>query len=392
LCANCLARIVATMSLSHARTEAVLAGLESMADQDLPTQELIEKAGAKLTQAVPASGVFMASTDPETTLCTGAGIVLDLPEAMCVPTWDYEYLVPDYIKFADLAEGPVHVADLHTATGGKPQRSARFREISAITGFVSEARMAFTAGGSAWGVAQFNRTDQLPHFAPDEIAFLEQAAPIIGRALRRAVLSETASATDSVLRGPGILVLDREGRLISISAEAEAWLAEVTSHLHWDLGFGVKLPMEAYAFAATNRAPEDAPVKPPRARLRTKDGIWLVIHASALRGAGDDTIALIVEPAKASEVAPIIVEAYGLTARELDVTRLIAKGLKTADIAARLHLSAHTVRDHLKAVFETVGVSSRGELVNQLYAEHYFEGTRAGLHANEPDRSEFALA
>jgi hypothetical protein len=36
-----------------------------------------------------------------------------------------------------------------------------------------------------------------------------------------------------------------------------------------------------------------------------------------------------------------------------------------------LHLSAHTVRDHVKAVFDKVGVSSRGELVAKLFAEHY---------------------
>ena len=99
--------------------------------------------------------------------------------------------------------------------------------------------------------------------------------------------------------------------------------------------------------------------------------MWLVIHAAPLRGADEDTIALVIEPAKASEVAPIIVEAYGLTARELDVTRLVARGLKTADIAARLHLSAHTVRDHLKAIFEKVGVHNRKDLMGHVFFEHF---------------------
>ena len=45
--------------------------------------------------------------------------------------------------------------------------------------------------------------------------------------------------------------------------------------------------------------------------------------------------------------------------------------MATAEIAARLHLSAHTVRDYVKATFEKVGVSSRGELVAKLFAEHY---------------------
>jgi DNA-binding CsgD family transcriptional regulator len=40
-------------------------------------------------------------------------------------------------------------------------------------------------------------------------------------------------------------------------------------------------------------------------------------------------------------------------------------------MAERLFLSKHTVRGHLKAIFEKVGVSSRGELVAKLFAEHY---------------------
>ena len=70
-------------------------------------------------------------------------------------------------------------------------------------------------------------------------------------------------------------------------------------------------------------------------------------------------------------MAPLIVEAYGFSQRELEVTRLIARGLGTSEIAAKLFLSPHTVRDHVKAVFEKVGVSSRGELVAKVFADHY---------------------
>ena len=380
------------MSLSTTRTEAVLSSIERLCDSDLRTQELIEQVGAKLTQAVPASGLFIAATDPETTLCTGSGVVLEMPEEMCAPMWDHEFLVPDYNKFADIAQGPSAVADLHRATGGRPQRSARYREIHTLSGYVAETRMAFMAGGSPWGVGQLNRTDDLPLFDEDELAFLEAAAPIIGRGLRAAVLAETPSAAP-VERGPGILVLDGDGRLVSITPEAEAWLHETGSTIKPDLGLNIPLPIEAYAYAMSIRAPEGATsVRPPRARLRTRDGMWLTIHAAPLRGADEDSIALVIEPAKASEVAPIIVEAYGLTPRELDVTRLVAKGLKTADIAARLHLSAHTVRDHLKSVFEKVGVSSRGELVSQLFAEHYYDELQDAIHAATPPLDEYVVA
>lgn len=61
----------------------------------------------------------------------------------------------------------------------------------------------------------------------------------------------------------------------------------------------------------------------------------------------------------------------------------IARGCSTPEIAAELFLSAHTVRDYIKSVFDKVGVSSRGELVAKLFADHYadpFHETLVEVH------------
>jgi DNA-binding NarL/FixJ family response regulator len=88
----------------------------------------------------------------------------------------------------------------------------------------------------------------------------------------------------------------------------------------------------------------------------------VVIHAFALRETNTDSgrTALVIEPAKSAEVVPIIVEAYQLGPREQQVTKMVAGGLPTGEIAAKLCLSTHTVRDYLKQVFEKVGVSNGG--------------------------------
>ena len=52
------------------------------------------------------------------------------------------------------------------------------------------------------------------------------------------------------------------------------------------------------------------------------------------------------------------------------MTELVAQGLCTAAIAAKLYLSSYTVQDHLQAVFAKLGVSSRGEVVARLFVDH----------------------
>jgi DNA-binding NarL/FixJ family response regulator len=48
-----------------------------------------------------------------------------------------------------------------------------------------------------------------------------------------------------------------------------------------------------------------------------------------------------------------------LTGREIDVLQLVAKGLNNAEIAGQLHLSEGTVRNHISAILDKLGVSDR---------------------------------
>ena len=80
---------------------------------------------------------------------------------------------------------------------------------------------------------------------------------------------------------------------------------------------------------------------------------------------------MVLEPAARAETMPLVLQAYGLTVRECEVTRLVLLGKSTKEIAAALCISEHTVQDHLKSVFEKLGAGSRRELVAQVLHEHY---------------------
>ena len=49
----------------------------------------------------------------------------------------------------------------------------------------------------------------------------------------------------------------------------------------------------------------------------------------------------------------------GLTAREMEVLRLVASGLTDAQVAAQLVISPRTVNTHLTSIYNKLGVDSR---------------------------------
>ena len=322
-------------------------------------------------------GLFMAATDPDTMLGLGAGVAHGMPHTVCAPFWEYEFEVPDFNKFSDIARGRRQVADLHAATGGRPDRSARWRQLRTLMDADAELRATFNAGGRGWGLLHLTRAGTARGFGDEEIAFVETIAPIVGRALRLSLISHPAQSPAG--RGPGMAIVDADNRILSATPEAVAWFEELeSSYRLWDPVLGLEVPFEVTVAAQKARAgiPGEAAAAATRSRARTRSGVWLLIHASRLCGA-DETAAhaaVVIEPAKASEIAPLIVDAYELTPREVDVTCALARGLTTTEIARELYLSRYTVQDHLKSVYEKTGVSSRGELVAKMFADHYHDG------------------
>jgi DNA-binding NarL/FixJ family response regulator len=50
----------------------------------------------------------------------------------------------------------------------------------------------------------------------------------------------------------------------------------------------------------------------------------------------------------------------------------VVRGISTARISWTLFISEHTVQNHLRSVFEKVGVRSRGELVKRLFFDKLY--------------------
>ena len=50
---------------------------------------------------------------------------------------------------------------------------------------------------------------------------------------------------------------------------------------------------------------------------------------------------------------------FNLSDLELDILQLVAKGYNNSDIAKTLYVSTHTVKAHLRIIFEKLNVNNR---------------------------------
>jgi DNA-binding CsgD family transcriptional regulator len=373
--------VIATLpagTLAHLRDELIKGARDARTPSDLFTA-----VSARLRHLVPFDGALWMATDPASGLPTVPTVLDNLEHAdpgRCLSYWEGEFLVEDVNLFRDLLRSETPAASLRGRTDDHPARSPRYRKFLRPLEIDDELRAVLRTAQSQWGQVSLMRRSGRPSFTPEETGLVASLSAPLADALRaQARVHEVPAA--AALHAPGIMTFDASGSLTSINAEARGWLDELPPSTFPRGPIDENAPNWVVATLARARAiAEERDHGPARVRLLTRSGRWLVCHASTLRDA-DGTIAaaaLVIEPAQAAEVAPIVVEAYELSRREKDVAQLLARGASTAEIARTLIISTHTVRDYIKAIFAKVNVSSRGELVAKLFAEHH-----APLHMAE---------
>lgn len=323
--------------------------------------EVCERVVAALHEVASFEWCALMTTDP-TTLLPSTGVVEGFPESACGPFWETELTDPDFAKFTDLARSVDPVVTLYDAVDGDLARSPRFQKLYGPLGAGDELRVAFVAGTTCLAVGSFLRPLDAGPFPDDEVADVRQLLPIATKVLRRG-LGRIAHATSG--QRPAVILLDGESNVAGMTEGAGPLLA--------DLRLGVDGELPGTVRAAVTKARWSRTSSTVTTQLRGNSGRWLRVHVAPMQ---DDpgTVAVTIEPARPDDLALILLGSYGLTDRETEVVLRLCRGLSTKDIASELMISTHTVRDHVKAIFDKAGVASRGELVASLFTSHLLDG------------------
>jgi DNA-binding CsgD family transcriptional regulator len=325
----------------------------------------------RLRKAVPIDALWWAAADPATLLFTQS-YRQELPEKSGPYFVENEFLHQDVNKWTDLARDPAGVRTLMEATGGHPELSDRYRDILAPLGLQDELRAVLRMRNACWGFICLHREDAEATFSQDEARFVQRLAPHLAEGLRMGLLRQACDLEDAA-DSPGLVVLGADGAVAGMNDAAGRWLEDLGGQAD-----GSDLPIEISALATRLRHLDTSAPAMPRLRVRARTGRWAVLHASWMNSGGDRAVTVILEEAAPTEVAPVIMSAYGLTDREKTICGLVCQGLPTRQIADRLHLTTDTVQDHLKSVFERTGVHSRGELVATILQRDYLPRALAG--------------
>ena len=321
-----------------------------------------------LRRLISFEAAFFATADPQTLLFTSVYAEDPLgPAAQLL--LDNEFGAGDVNRFASLVTSATIAASLDQATGGDRWSSRRFRDIMRPLGLGDELRAALVVGGRCWGYLCLHRADHPLGFTEPELRLIGRVGPHIAFGLRQALLVDR-SAGSPAGGTPGVVVLTNDLTLVATTEQAEQLLALIPERRPLDRA----LPFAVYGVATALKAVEDgsaAPGSVPSTLLRTPSGQWLRLHASRLDDrSGERRITVVVQPVGAALTAPLLLLAHGLSPREAEVATLVLRGSPTNAIADSLHITGNTVQDHLKVVFDKIGVHSRRDLVAHLLGQH----------------------
>jgi DNA-binding CsgD family transcriptional regulator len=350
--------------------ERLMADLERLALRAPTRAEFFDEAAARLKRAVPFDGACWHTLDPGSDLITEHRLQ-DIPDRFPILA-NNEYAVDDVNKFGQLARAERKAATLSEATAGHPYRSPRFRDLLTPAGLGPELRSTFVADGATWGALILVRRAGQPEFADRDVELLANASALLARAVRRGLIAEGCESGIALSDAPGVIELDARGALLRASSSAEPLLAELS-------GATAEAGLRSsciHAIAGATRATIATgglvgKATLPSSVVKTPAGTWLVLHGGLLGGPRSGEVAIFLQRAHPTLVAPLLLKAYGLTPREQEVTQLILRGATTIQASQRLTISPHTVSDHLKSIFDKTGARTRGELSARLFfGEH----------------------
>lgn len=330
---------------------------------------VLRAADAVIRPAIGAAGGAWSTVDPATLLGTSCRVLVDFGDGPVELPHDPDRERANFaVEWEDTEPNTFpsmwrdgRAAALLRCDVSDYRQVGRFEGLLEPLGASDEARMLLSEGDVTWGTVVFYRMGDGTPFDSRSAADLIACAPLVGAAIRRALLTSALDAP-GIASPPGSLVLDADDSILVTSAAAEDLLGILGEH-------HARTALTSLAAATRQHGPTST-------RVIGEAGV-VVLHAESAKGS-EGALAVIVERPRPIELAPLIIESLGLSARQRQVTEALLAGAGRAAIAHQYGIAENTVAETTSAVFRKAGVASRAELCARVFAEFYEAPHHAG--------------
>jgi len=251
------------------------------------------------------------------------------------------------------------------------RRGPAYNEVVRPLGLDSCTMMLLRDGAEMLGLYPLHKSASQTPFGGDDFRFLDAAAPHVVHGIKAAQMltkvRHSSSSTDqSAVDCPGVILVSRSGRVLSVS--------EVARSLFVELGAFDGVEQDAFMSGRTREATDyiaailrdiffregSAPAEAPVARLYNhRSGFVLRLRGIATES-DDACFTILVERVVSpqSECQRLRFR-YGLSEHEATVLTLLQKRLSDKELATQLGISPGTVRQYLRQLASKLGVSGQ---------------------------------
>ncbi|SHG82736.1 helix-turn-helix transcriptional regulator [Streptoalloteichus hindustanus] len=327
--------------------------LTSAAHDNLTSDDLGDVLSASLSVLVAHDALHLIVCNPLTGTVS-FGFWHRYPQNLAYAQMRNAYLGDDPMSPTALSRRakPFGVLDVGAPPGKREGRRAR--EILDQHGLGSELRVLLRDANGMWGVLCLFR-ERGVRFAQDETDILVALIPTL-IAFVRAYVTTGSHSPATATRSPGVVLVGADHEVRGLTRQARQWMHEMRRS-NW-----LSAPdWAAMALASETRQHDGGPRQPMICVPPAYIGRWVTMRAEPL--GSDGTVAVTIQGTPGKTLLPVIAAWHGLTLRELTVTEMLCLGMAPRQIARHLNLSAHTVNDHIKAVYRKTNSSSRDQLM-----------------------------
>jgi DNA-binding CsgD family transcriptional regulator len=333
----------------------------------LDSVTLRRRVAERVAGVIPFDSYGFGTTDPDTGVLSH--MVAQMPADLALAYIDRLYPY-------EAARHAIDAARRGRVVYETREESREIVDVLRANGYRSGTHVIFGDRGLLWGKWCLLAQRASPDTLRKGRDLLRRLAPHVTHALRRAALIDHALTATERAAVAGVVILDARGRALLRTPGVEGMFDDLA-----DVGlrYPDAIPLAVLRTVArlheSAQLPKDAAGAPDVATLRAQgqSGKWYVLQASLAEAdsAAGAAAVVVVRLAIPRELAVMLTDLYGLSPREREVVSAVARGLTNKEIAARLGLSAHTVKEHLDRASAKTGARGRKALVARLFFDTY---------------------